>query len=222
VLLRTLFILAFLGLVAETILHGAGALANAQLHHRALAAARADFGRGVESTRQAIAVAMQSGGAIALPSPASTCVVRGTTNCELTAETSVQTMSPNPNDASACPATACTVYMQRNDAIGEDRIAVNISTTVSAPGGAPLAQRSSLAVFRTFRVPPYAILTGSTDTTLDSLANGSAGDDGGSNSDAGNTLVNVVYRNGSGPPIPANVWAPQMQHPQSSTPFWDH
>jgi hypothetical protein len=218
-LLRTLFLLALLVTIAGTILHACGALAHAALHRRAVAAARAGLTGATQLAQSAIAASMQNGSPVALPSPSSTCVQMSGTTCELMATSTVQIATPAPNASQGCPSTQCVVYMQNNDSVAESRVAVRIAATVGAPGGAVLAERDATVIFRTMLVPPYAMLAGSNDATMDEFAVGGTGDDGGSNANGANTLITSVYKNGA-TTMPADVWGLRIQHPQPASPSW--
>ena len=111
--------------------------------------------------------------------------------------------------ASPCLSTCaplCAVSLQENDAVVEGRFAVRIRVVVSGATAVALAARDRYAVFRTFRVVPYAALAGVRDVGSDGIATGSSeGDDGGSPIA---TTVNVRYLNAlTGASIDANAWS---------------
>jgi hypothetical protein len=224
-LLRTMFLLALLALLAETFVHGAGALARVALQHRELAATRAAFSAAVSAAQQSAARAIAAGQSpsLVLPSPFATCYDATSTGCAIAATASISTPTPAALPSPpACPQTDCTIYLQANSAVAESRVAYHISTTVTAANGDALVSRAGDGAFRTFTAPPYASLVGSLDATLDALENGGAGDDGGNASAAG-TLITVEYvPSGAGSsPIPGNVWHAQDEHPATSAPAWD-
>lgn len=225
-LLRTMFLLALIALLAETIVHGASALAQSALHFRALGAARMQFETAVAMEERAIAGALAAGGdplAAPLPSATPGCVLTEGSVCRLLAQSRYALAAAVPGATpGACPQTACTVYLQGNDRVAEGRVAVQISTQITAPNGAILASRSAIVKFRTFHSPPYVTLAGSLDATLDGMAG--SGDDGGA-SGAAATLVNVEYVNAANPratPVAANVWRPRVQAPAAAANAWDY
>lgn len=218
-LLRTMFLIALLMTLAQTTLYASGAAAKAALHRRALMAARADVTRATEAAREAIAAAVTSGNAPSFGSPSSACVVGTASTCALESTIALASATPAPN-AAACPAADCVVYLQGNDAVGEGRAAVRISIRVGPPGGDALAVRDEAVTFRTLRVPPYAIVAGANDATIDAITNAGTGDDGGAAVPGAGTLVNVVYKNGA-TTIPANVWGSRSENPPRSQPAWD-
>lgn len=223
-LLRTMFLLALIALLAETAVHGASALATAALRTRAVAIAQAQFATAAQSAQSALAESIAEGKDPAhgtMPAPAPTCVLAAADGCALVAQSALAISTPAAEASGTCPDTNCTIYMQANDRVTEGRIAIAISTKVTNPGGTVLASRASMVVFRTFATPPYATLAGSLDGTLADLASGSTGDDGG----AAGTLVHVEYVNAVDPsasPIPANVWRPQVQNPAAAAEQWDY
>jgi hypothetical protein len=207
-----MFLLAFLAVIGETIVHGAASLAQAALRQRALDVARTAFVTGVRAAQAAVA---QDG----TPSPIATCVYSGSDGCEIDVQTTFATPTPPPAPTpGACPGTACTVVLQGNSAVGEARASFVISSVVSAASGAQLASRIGVVTFRTFATAPYASIVGSTDGTLDALMNGGTGDDAG----AANTLITVEYDlNGSGEATAGNVWQSVIENPTVAAPAWE-
>lgn len=53
--------------------------------------------------------------------------------------------------------------LQTHQAIAEQRVAAAIAITIAAPDGTPLAARTQYVTLRTFAVPPYAIIEGTSD-----------------------------------------------------------
>jgi hypothetical protein len=214
-LLRVMFLLALLAVVAETIVHGAASLAQVALHERAVDAARIAFVTGIRSAESAAAAGQT-------PAPLATCAYADTNGCEINVQTTFATPTPAaaPTPA-ACPGTACTVMLQENSAVGEERSAFVISSVVSAASGAQLASRTGMVTFRTFSTAtgPSASIVGSADGTLDALINGGSGDDAG----ATNTLITVEYDQAGGSAATAgNVWQPVIESPASAAPPWEH
>ncbi len=215
-LLRTMFLVLLIAALAETTLHGAAALARASLHQTELAAMRAAY-------VGAIAAAQSAATSRAVPMPFATCYLASGTHCNVAVTATIASPTPSAQvTPSRCPHTNCTIYLQNNSAVAESRVAYHIVMTVSAGNGATLASREADIVFRTFATPPYATLVGSLDGTLDAIANGGVGDDGG-NAGAAGTLINVEYvpSGASASPIPGNVWRSQDQHPANVAPAWD-
>ena len=227
-LLRTIFLLALISLLSETVVHGAGALAQTALRFRASAAARTQIVSAVSVAENAIARAVASNEdphSMPVPSPVPTCVASDSTGCRLSAQAQIAIPSVAPQATpGTCPATNCTVYLQANDTIAEGRIPVNVSATVNAADGTVLATRNATVLFRTFSAAPYVALAGSLDATLDDIARQQNGDDGGATNGA-TTLVNVEYLNAEDPsatPVPGNVWRSQNEHPAAAANAWDY
>ncbi len=222
-LLRTVFLLALLAVLGETIVHGAASLAQAALRQRALDAARLAFVSGVRAAQNSVAQSIASNpqtSSFAAPAPTATCAYADANGCEINVQTTfaTQTAAPAPSPTS-CPGTACTIVLQSNSAVSEARASFAIASVVSAASGATLASRSGVVAFRTFATSPYTSIVGGTDTSLNGLINGGAGDDAG----AANTLITVVYDPSAGGSSTAgNVWQPIIESPASAAPAWDH
>jgi len=222
-LLRTMFLLALLAVLGETIVHGAASLAQAALRQRALDAARLAFVSGVRAAQTSVAQSIAANPqttSFAVPAPIATCIYAGANGCEINVQTTValQSAAPAPSP-STCPGTACTIVLQSNSAVSEARASYGIASIVSAASGTTLASRSGIVAFRTFATPPYASIVGGTDATLDALINGGAGDDAGASS----TLITVEYDpSGGGSSSAGNVWQPSIESPASAAPAWDH
>ncbi len=211
-LLRTMFLLALLAVVGETIVHGAASLAQVALRQRALDVARTAFVSGVHAAQAAVVQGRT-------PAPTATCAYADVDGCEIDVQTTFATPTPAAAPTpSACPGTSCTVVLQANSAVGEARASFIISSVVSAASGAQLASRIGMVTFRTFATAPYASIAGSTDGTLDALMNGGTGDDAG----AANTLITVEYDLSDGGGATAgNVWHPVIESPASAAPAWE-
>jgi len=215
-LLRTMFLLVLIAALAETVVHGAAALARTSLEQTELSAMRAAFVAAVASAQDAAANRTA-------PAPFATCYVASGTQCDVAVTATIASSTPSAQvTPSVCPHTNCTIYLQNNSAVAESRVAYHLVMTVRAGNGDVLASRATNVAFRTFAAPPYATLVGSLDGTLDAIANGGTGDDGG-NAGAAGTLINVEYvsSGASASPIPGNVWRSQDQHPASVVPAWD-
>jgi hypothetical protein len=211
-LLRTMFLVALLAVIAETIVHGAASLAHVALQQRAVDVARAAFVSGIKAAQ---GVAAQGG----IPAPIATCAYADANGCAIDVQTTFATPTPATAPApSACPGTPCTVVMQANSSVSEGRAAYIISSMVSAANGTPLASRTGVVTFRTFATAPYASVVGSTDATLDALMNGGTADDGG----AANSLITVEYDSSAGGSVTSgNVWQPIVESPASAAPAWE-
>ncbi len=225
-LLRALFLIALIAILSETVLHAAASLAEATLHHRAIAAVQAQMQTATALEQATIANAVASGGDphVVPPSPATSCVLQAQAGCAISAHSLFALVTPGPSQSPACEDTDCTSYVQENDAVTERRVSVRISTSASGPSGAQLASRDTTLMFRVFDTPPYATLSGSLDATLDDLATAGIGDNGGLAAGTG-TLVNVEYVDASNPsatPIPGNVWRPQMASSAAASSPWDY
>lgn len=211
-LLRTMFVLALLAVLAETIVHGAASLAQAALRLRALDAARTGFISGVQAAQASLAQHLA-------PAPIATCAFADAGGCEINVQTTVATATPSSApEATSCPGTPCTVVLQSNSAVSEARASFIVSSVVTGPSGATLATRSGTVAFRTFATPPYAAIIGGTDATLGALLEGGTADDAG----APNTLITVKYQPSSGGAATAgNVWQPVLESPASAAPAWE-
>ncbi len=211
-LLRTLFLLALLAVLGETIVHGAASLAQAALRQRALDAARIAFVNGVHAAQASV----PSGVA---PVPIATCAFADANGCEIDVHTTIATATRSAAPAStACPSTPCTVVLQGNSAVSEARASFTITSVVSAASGATLATRSGAVSFRTFAMQPFAAVVGGADATLGALLDGGLPDDAG----APNTLITVEYQqSGGGAATPGNVWQPLVENPASTAPAWE-
>jgi hypothetical protein len=220
VLLRTLFIAALFAVVAETIVHGAHALAQITLRRQASAVLQREFESATTEVQRRLAAEIEAGGDpqqldLVAPTLDPTCVLATETGCAMKGSAVVSFASSSAPQQSACANGACTIYVQDNDAVDEGRVSATISASATAPNGAVLASRSASVVFRTFRVAPFAALTGSLDASLLRLAGSGAGDDGGAapNGTAPGSLIDVVYENrATKKTVPANVWRSQIQN----------
>ena len=211
-LLRTIFLLALLTALGETIVHGAASLAQAALRQRALDAARTGFVSGVRAAQASIAQGVA-------PVPVATCAFADANGCEIVAKTTVATATPSVAPAATgCPGTPCTVILQDNSAVREARATFVISSVVSSATGATLATRSGTVAFRTYATPPYASIVGGADATLGALLNGGAADDAG----APTTLITVEYDpSGGSASTTGNVWQALIENPASAAPAWE-
>lgn|GEM_PF-2928342 len=220
-LLRTIFLLALLAILAETIAHGAAALAQAALRERAVDALHAAFVSGERTAQASLAqtiAANPQATSFPTPAPIATCAYSDASGCAINVVTSFATASPAASDPASCPQTGCTVMLQGNSAVNETRASFVISSVASTASGAQLAARAQLVAFRTFATPPYAAIVGGIDATVDELASGGPGDDGG----APNSLITVEYNpNGSGASTSGNVWQPIVESRTESAPAWD-
>lgn len=224
-LLRTLFVVALFTALAETVVHGMHALAQAALRREALVALRAEIADATTLAHDAAVRAVIAGGDPRTlepqpPPPMAACRLRLRGACALMGKAVVR-FAPVPSASpSPCPQFECATYQQGNDAVAEGRIEAIISAEALAPLGAVLASRVQTIVFRTLRVAPYAALAGQADAS--EIAGGSSGDDAGT-APAGaapGTLVDVLYRNAvTGATIPANVWQATATSPNRATPW---
>lgn len=228
-LLRALFGLIFLAAIAETTIHGAGALAQAVLRREAGVAVHQQVLIATTTAQQAIAGAIAAGAnpsgtfLPAAPVPESTCVLASVAGCAMAGNASIAFAAPASSAASPCPQASCTVYFQQNDAVSEGRIDATIAASATAPDGTVLATRTVQVVFRTLRDAPYATLAGSLDASMDALNGSGGGDDGGAApvGAAPGTLIDVIYENAlTGSTMPANVWHSQVQRPGTNAEAW--
>jgi hypothetical protein len=226
-LLRTLFVLVFLMAIAETIVHGAHALAGVALGRQTSIALQAQLTGAVDTAEKTIADAIEAGAdprslSPVAPSPVPTCVFQTQKTCGLFGETSIAFQAP-PAGASPCPNRACAAYEQGNDAVDEGRIDAVVTAQIVTRDGEVLATRSGRATFRTMLVAPYAVMAGSGDESLASVANAGVGNDAGAApaGTAPGTLIDVLYQNRvTGRSMPANVWNPQAPDSSAAAPAW--
>lgn len=223
-LLRTLFALLLFVALAETIVHGMHALAQALLHRQALVGVHDEIASATTAARDALARAIAAGGDPRSPNPsppppALTCRLHIGSVCALAGRATIAFLPPRSPAPSPCPSDACSVYEQENDSIAEGRIGATIAAQALANNGAVLASRIQYVVFRTLRVAPYAATAGDTDATSGAPA---PGDDAGAApfGAAPGTLIDVVFENAAtGATMPANVWHAQTES-QRAPPEW--
>lgn len=226
-LLRTLFVLVLFTALSETIVHGAHALAQSLLRQQAALAVRQELAAATVQARESVAGAIAAGAdprdaVPAAPSPSATCAVAAASGCALFAEATIA-FSAAVASASPCASDGCTIYEQDNDAVTEGRVLAHVSAEASGADGTILAARDQRLTFRTWRVAPYAALTGALDESLEALAPAGAGDDGGAvpNGTAPGSLIDVLYENQrTGATIPANVWLPESQRQTAVPSAW--
>ena len=210
-------LIAFVAVLGETIVYGAGALARMTFHAREYTAVRTALADAIRSAQSAAA-------GRPIPQPSATCAYATNNGCAITVRTTISVPTPVPGSTPAtCPNAGCTVYAQNNSHVAESRAAFAIAGQVLASNGDVLMTRAGIVAFRTFATPPYATLVGSLDATLDAIANGGVGDDGGSGSNTNSTLIHVEYQQSGVPatPIPADVWRALDEHPATAAPSWD-
>jgi hypothetical protein len=214
VLLRTVFVVAFLVALAGVIVGATASLARAQVHRRAAIAADASFAQAVAATQAGIASAI-AGGAdsrnltfVPPSTPPACAAVDAGGKCALNVTTSIDNTTTQPiatsADAAACT-PLCAQNIQGNDAIGEGRLAVRVRAAVSGASGEIFAARDRYAIFRTLRLPPYAALIGTRDATSETIGIGNM-----EGADAGVpalSTIDVRYVNAAtGASLDANAW----------------
>jgi hypothetical protein len=216
-LLRSLFVLLLFFALAETMVHGAHALAQVILRRAAASAVHDALTTATFAAQGAIAAAIAAGAdprsvTPIAPSPSATCVASGQAGCAIEAGAAVRFAAIAQATPMACASDGCAVYEQGNDAVAEGRIGATLSAQAFSPSGAVLARRTQTVVFRTWRVAPYAALSGSADGSLGAFNASAAGADAGEvpAGTAPGTLIDVLYQNrATGATLPANVWHPQ-------------
>ena len=225
-LLRTLFAIALLLALAETMLHAVNALAQGALRRQALMSVHDEVANATSAAHNAIAAPIAAGADPRSPDPSPPaiqprCSLRVSGTCAILGVAVVRFSAPPQALGSPCPDDRCTVYRQEDDAVDEGRIDVTIAARARAHDGALLASRDVRLTFRTLRVTPYAALTGQLDVT--------AGAEEPSGNDAGaapmgaapGTLIDVVYENAvTGAKIPANVWHAQTERERGAPAAW--
>jgi hypothetical protein len=219
VLLRTLFIVALFAVVAETVVHGAHALAQIGLRRSAASGVQRQFESATTAVQRTLAAEIEAGAdpqnlAPVAPAPAATCVLAAANGCAVDGRATISFTTAASPSATPCASGECTIYVQDNDAVDEGRVRATIAVQSLSPKGAVLASRSEAVTFRTFRVAPYAALAGSLDGSQFRLAGSGDGDDGGAvpNGTAPGSLIDVVYENrGTKKSLPANVWRSRVQ-----------
>jgi hypothetical protein len=228
VLLRSLFVLALVGVLAEVMVHGVHALAGSVLHRRAELIVHDEIVSATTAARTALVRAIEAGAdPRALdpspPPPSTDCRLYVRRGCALEGSARMSFSLPPAATPSPCPAGSCSVYEQENDAVEEGRVTVTIAAQAETVDGAVLAARSAELTFRTLRLPPYAALAGQADASSAPSGHTAAGDDAGAapNGTAPGTLIDVLYENAvTGSTIPANVWHTQVQSPAATRPAW--
>ena len=227
-LLRSLFVLALVGTLAETLVHGVHALAGSVFRGRAELAVQDEIASAATTARTVLVLAIEAGGdPRALdpspPPPSMECRLYVRRGCALEGSATMSFSLPPPATPSPCPGGSCSVYEQENDAVEEGRVTVTIAAQAKATGGAVLAARTAQLTFRTLRLPPYAVLAGQADASAAPPGHTAAGDDAGAapNGAAPGTLIDVLYENAvTGSTIPANVWQAQVQSRAAARPAW--
>lgn len=226
-LLRSLFVLALVGALAEVMVHGVHALAGSVLRRRAELAVHDEIASATTAARAALVRAIEAGGdprALdpSAPPPSTDCRLYLRRGCALEGSARISFSLPPAAMPSPCPAGSCSVYEQENNAVEEGRVTVTIAAQAKSVDGAVLAARSAELTFRTLRLPPYAALAGQADASAAPPVR-TAGDDAGAapNGAAPGTLIDVLYENAvTGSTIPANVWHTQVQSPAATRPAW--
>lgn len=215
-LLRVIFLCFAIASLGETLFQAAGAAALAAFHRQGIAAAQTGFIQSAQSAQSAIAAAIAAGTPLPtqFPAPQPTCALADATGCLLfeRSQITLATAAPSP-----C-ASQCATFLQENDAVDEGRVDVTISVDVTNSAGDLVASRGGTVLFRTMRIAPYALASGTLDSSLDGVAG--AGDIGGTAATASSsgTLVDVIYRNAqSGAITPANVWNALPAQPPATT-----
>ncbi len=209
-LLRSLFLVLFVAVLADAIVNAGAAAARAAYHRREMTALR-------EGLASAVALAQQAAAGEVSPHPLSTCAYASNGGCTLRVDSDAAPSTAALPAATACPVASCTVLMQNNSAVSEGRSTFTISARVLAPNGDTLASRNATVAFRTFAQPPYATLVGSLDATLDAALTSGAGDDGGN---VAGTLIHVRYSGPAGD-VPGDVWRPVEQRPAGNAQPWN-
>lgn len=213
-LIRTFFAIFLIAVLSEAIVFGAASFARADLHHRALNAARQSLTSGAQAAQAAVATAVAATGSASswpTPQPMVTCAAsRAGGACTMTANITVALATPPPSTGTGCAhGTDCNVYAQRNDAVTESRAYARVTATITDAAGTTIAARTALLAFRVFDQAPYATLAGSLDAAEQS-GNGVVSDDAGSSSSA--TLVHVRYDNlQTGQSSSGDVWSASTQ-----------
>lgn len=147
----------------------------------------------------------------ALPSiaPLPPVCVDNSTPCRFTTEADITFESPAPS-----------YNRQTNPYINEDRVGAQITATVRASDGSPLASRASHLILRVTTSPPYVAIAGARDQTFGNVAPaGQTGDDGGlppatpnpcsstTQGTADDTVVRVAYQNAqTGACTDGSIW----------------
>jgi hypothetical protein len=215
-LLRVIFLCFAIASLGEILFQAAGAAALTAFHRQGIAAAESGLVESAQLAQSAIATAVAAGTALPaqIPAPQPTCALAAASGCLLFERSQIALTTPAP---SPC-ATQCATFLQENDAVDEGRAEATISVSVTNSAGDLVASRGGIILFRTLRVPPYALSSGALDSSLDGIAG--AGDIGGTapNEASSGTLVDVVYRNAqSGAVMPANVWSALTAQSPAST-----
>jgi hypothetical protein len=214
-LANALLYVALLGTIATTFLAAGLAMTRMSAVRIAQTSIAAGYQRAAAALTETLAARIQAGG---LPSPLPTftplppACIEGSTACAYeTSETIEFTQEAPPAPGATCDPsqTGCAQNEQANPYVNESRLTARIGVTVTTAGGVTIAKRTADIVLRAINVPPYVILAGARDGTLDELAASQAiGDDGGTASATPNpcapgadtgvaddTAIRVAYHN---------------------------
>ena len=147
-LLRTLFIVALFAVVAETIVHGAHALAQIALRRSAANGVQRQFESATTAARQSLAAAIEAGGdpqnlTSGRAGPGSNLRLAGRDGCARgRPRDDFVHRRPPCHPRRRVASDACTIYVQDNDPVDEGRVRATIAAQALAPNGAVLASRS--------------------------------------------------------------------------------
>jgi hypothetical protein len=224
-LLRTLFVVAFLAALGATIVHATASLANARVHRRATLAVDRAVASALAAVQSAIATQIQSSAdpralQLEVPNTATSCAAYHASTCALTITTTLDATAEAAPSGSPC-APLCASDVQGNDAIAEGRTSVRVRVVATGSDGTSLAMRDRYVVFRVWKVAPYVALAGTRDVSTDAIANGtSEGDDAGT---PAVTTVGVRYVNTrTGASVEGNAWSSQgWSNSNASVTDWD-
>ncbi|MDQ2681119.1 MAG: hypothetical protein M3Y21_08885 [Candidatus Eremiobacteraeota bacterium] len=218
------FMSAVIVLLSLTMLQAELAFSRARVHQLAAKYLAVGYGRAVSSleTQLETGIAAKTIDPRSGPFPASfnlpaNCATHAVPcDFSVAAQVSVDTtqvVAPlgAPSGCSDPNADDCGHNLQANGFVDEGRVSALVTVTVSAPGGATLATRSTNITLRTFASAPYIAVASARDRTFDDVTlHAASGDDGGQpngSSGASDTRVNVIYRKRTtGQQTAANNW----------------
>lgn len=164
-------IAAIVALTVATTVSATYAAARAAIHHTALRYADAAFGAALGNARDEIAASIAAGQTLPAftPSPPQPACANVRPACAYYVSRSVRletTVSAGSN-------------LEADANVNENRMTADITVSILTSDGTVLAVREKRAVLRTFKTPPFAVIAGTRDGSLDLIATAAQGDDGG-------------------------------------------
>jgi hypothetical protein len=183
-LAAALFYIALIALVATTILSAGLSMTRMTIARMSQPYLAAGYQRALTGLQEQIAAEMRSGG-VPYPAPTFTPMTATCANASCTYKTAetltlAETVVPTPGPSCDPAQSSCASNVQLNAYVAESRLTAAITVILTDVSGSVVAQRSGIAVLRTFKAPPYVAIAGSREGTFDDVVGThAAGDDGG-------------------------------------------